>query len=229
MNERKSIKDWSFDDRPREKLMTKGVEALSNSELIAIILRSGNTKKSAVELAQEILASCKNNLNELSKKNFHDLMKFSGIGEAKAISVVATLELGRRRQQQNVLEVKKISSSIDVFNFFQPIMGDLPYEEFRILFLNRANHIIDSMKISQGGTIGTIIDIKIILKNAITRFAQGIIVAHNHPSGNITPSESDIDITQKIKKSATILDISLLDHIIIANYDYFSFADNGLI
>lgn len=200
MNNSKPIKDWSNDDRPREKLMAKGIEALSDSELIAILLRSGDTKKSAVELAREILASCKNNLNLLGKRSYQDLMEFSGVGEAKAISIVAALELGRRRQQQDVLEVRKINSSKDAFNFFQPIMRDLQYEEFRILFLNRANHIIDSMKISQGGTIGTIIDVKIIMRNALTHFAQGIIVAHNHPSGNATPSSSDIEVTQKNKK-----------------------------
>lgn len=229
MFKNKPIKDWSIDDRPREKLMTKGIEALSDSELIAILLRSGNTKQSAVELARKILDSCKNNLNQLGKKTYQDLMEFNGMGEAKAITIVAALELGKRRQQEDILEINKISSSRDVHKFFQPVIADLPHEEFRILYLNRANHIIGSIKASQGGTTGTVIDIKIILKNAINRFAQGIIVAHNHPSGNAKPSESDKKITQKLKSACELLDVSLLDHVIIADDNYFSFADNGLI
>lgn len=229
MKMNKSIKYWSVDDRPREKLMDKGTEALSDSELLAILLGSGNKTQSAVELARDILKSCQNNLNILGKKNYCDLMDFRGVGEAKAVSVVAALELGKRRKTQDVLQQKKIVSSKDVYNFFQPILGDLPHEEFRVLYLNRANNIIDDLKVSQGGTTGTVMDVKIILKTAIAKFAQGLIIAHNHPSGNTKPSESDILITQKLKKAADLLDINLLDHIIIADNEYFSFADNDLI
>lgn len=229
MKNNKSIKNWSEDDRPREKLMVKGVEALSDSELIAILISSGNAEQSAVELARDILDSCKKNLNLLGKSTFQDLMNFKGIGEAKAVTIVAALELGKRRRSQDVLQQSKITSSKDVFNFFQPILGDLPHEEFRVLYLNRANDIIDSVKISQGGTSGTVMDVKIILKNAILKFAQGIIIVHNHPSGNRTPSKADKEVTCKMKKAAELLDIELLDHIIITDNNFFSFADSGLL
>jgi DNA repair protein RadC len=226
---KKSIKNWSEDDRPREKLMAKGLETLSDSELIAILIGSGNFDQSAVELSRDILNSCNNNLNLLGKKSFQDLMEFRGIGQAKAISIVAALELGRRRKAQCAMENTKISSSKDVFELFQPILGDLPYEEFRIIYLNRANVIIDTIKISQGGTTGTVMDIKVILKNAILKFAQGIIVVHNHPSGNNFPSKSDKDITLKLKQAVKLFETELLDHVIIADNNYFSFADSGLL
>jgi DNA repair protein RadC len=228
MSEKKSIKEWSESDRPREKLMQNGIETLSDSELIAILLGSGNTDQSAVELAREILNDCNNNLNVLGKKNYSDLMNYRGVGEAKSISIVAALELGKRRKIQGVIEQKKIGGSQDAFNYFQPKLGDLPHEEFRILLLNRANIIIEEVIISKGGTTGTIMDVKLIMKNAINKLAQGIIIVHNHPSGNKNPSQADIVITTKIKEAAKLFDINLLDHIIIADNEYYSFADSGI-
>ena len=228
MSKNTSIKYWSESDRPREKLMQKGIESLSDSELIAILIGSGNANKSAVGLAREVLESYNNNLNTLGKKSYKDFMKFRGIGEAKAVSIVAALELGRRRKLEDAEIQEKITSSSNAFNYFQPKIGDLAHEEFWIMFLNRANIVIDTMKISQGGTTGTVMDVKLIIKHAIERLAQGLIVAHNHPSGNKQPSDSDIQITKKIKEAAKLLDISLLDHIIIANNEYYSFADSGI-
>ncbi|PLX07233.1 MAG: hypothetical protein C0596_11995 [Marinilabiliales bacterium] len=229
MKKGKSIKYWAESDRPREKLMKKGTGSLSDSELIAILLSSGNHKQSAVELARDILNTYHNNLNTLGKKSYKELMKFQGVGEAKAISIVAALELGKRRKLQDVVKQKKISSSSDAFNYFHALLADLPHEEIHILFLNQGNYIIDSIKISQGGTTGTVMDIKLIMKNALDRLAQAIIIAHNHPSGNKTPSKNDIDITNKIKDASTLFDIRVLDHIIVADKEYYSFADEGMI
>ncbi len=229
MNEKKSIKDWSEDDRPREKLSKKGTAALSDAELIAILLGSGNSQQSAVELARDILDSCSNNINNLGKKSLKDLMKFKGIGEAKAVTIVAALELGKRRKLEDVIKQARITTSRSAFDYFQPLMGDLQHEEFHVLFLNRANIIIDSIRISSGGTIGTVMDIKLIIKNALDRLAHGIIISHNHPSGNTQPSNADKQITSKVRDAAALMEINLLDHIIIADNDYFSFADDGLI
>ncbi len=225
MKKKKSIKNWSKSDRPREKLMNKGIESLSDSELIAILLGSGNNNQSAVDLARDVLDSCENNLNALGKQTYTDLMSFRGIGEAKAISIVAALELGKRRKIQDVISQKKITSSKDIFNYFQPLLVDKNFEEFWIVLLNNSNIIIDIIRTSQGGTTGTVIDIKLIMKDALNRLAQGIILVHNHPSGNIKPSNSDIKITNKIKQAAAFFDINLLDHVIIGNSTYFSFAD----
>jgi len=229
MKEYKSIKNWSEDDRPREKLLKKGTSALSDAELVAILLGSGSSKQSAVELAREILDSCNNNINCLGKKSLKDLMKFKGVGEAKAVSIVAALELGKRRKLEDAIKQAKITTSRSAFEYFQPLMGDLQHEEFHVLFLNRANLIIDSLKISSGGTTGTVMDVKLIIKHALDRLAQGIIISHNHPSGNKQPSGADTQITNKVKEAAALMDINLLDHIIIADNDYFSFADDGLI
>ncbi len=229
MEEKKSIKNWSEGDQPREKLLKKGNDALSDAELIAILIGSGSLEKSAVELAREILDSCNNNLNSLGKKTITELIKHKGIGEAKAISIVAAMELGKRRKLEKAKEQKKITSSQIAFEYFQPLMEDLTHEEFHVMFLNRANIIIDSIKLSTGGTTGTVMDVKLIIKQALDRLAQGIIIAHNHPSGNKQPSKADYDITNKIKEASSIMDISLLDHIIIAGRDYYSFADNGQI
>lgn len=228
MKDKKSIKHWAESDRPREKLMQRGTQSLTDSELIAILMGSGNSKQSAVELARDILQDNSNNLNTLGKKSYKDLMKFKGVGEAKAISIVAALELGRRRKQQDVLRQKIISGSVDAFNYFQPLIADLPHEEIHILYLTRSNAIIDSIRASSGGTIGTVMDIKIILKNAIERLAQSIIIAHNHPSGNRKPSEMDITITEKLVDAAALMDISVLDHIIVADKSYFSFRDEEI-
>lgn len=229
MINKKSIKEWSEDDRPREKLLKKGTSALSDAELIAILLGSGSTKQSAVELARDILSSSHNNINTLGKKSIKELMSFKGVGEAKAVSIVAALELGKRRKIEDAVKQRRIEGSITAFNYFQPIIGDLKHEEFHVLFLTRANTIIDSLCISSGGTIGTVMDIKILMKNALDRYAQALIIAHNHPSGNCKPSGADENVTRKVKEASAVFDITLLDHIIVADKDYFSFADAGMI
>lgn len=229
MKEKTSIKYWSQDDRPREKLMVKGSESLSDSELIAILIGSGFGEKSAVELAREILKSCKNNLNELGRLSISELMSFKGIGEAKAISIIAAMELGRRRKAEDINKRKQITSSQDVFESFQPQLADKNHEEFWFILLNNSNIIIDKIKTSQGGTTGTVIDVKLIIKEAVNKLAQGIILVHNHPSGNIKPSIADKNVTEKIKNAATFFDIKLLDHVIIGNNDYFSFADQNIL
>jgi len=223
------IKYWSELDRPREKLINKGIAALSDSELIAILIGSGNKNKSAVELSREILKQHKNNLNTLGKAEYKDLMTFAGMGPAKAISIVAALELGRRRNLQDAEKHVSLSSSQAVFEYLQPIMGDLITEEFRVIYLNRANRIIENISISKGGTTGTVIDIKIIMKRALEVLAQGIIIAHNHPSGNKMPSEMDIQITKKIQEAAKLFNITVLDHIIVADKTYYSFKDEDVI
>lgn len=224
-----SIKNWALEDRPREKLLNKGIHALSDSELIAIILGSGTRQLSAVELARLILQHADNNLNKLGKLTVPDLMKFKGIGEAKAISIVAVMELGKRRKLSEIIDKPSIKSSKDVYEIFHPLVADLPHEEFWILLLNRSNRIINKTKISQGGIAGTVIDTKLILKTAIEHLASSIILCHNHPSGNLTPSESDIDITKKLKTASEYMDIKLLDHIIVADHSYYSFIDEGKI
>jgi DNA repair protein RadC len=228
-NKKLSIKNWALEDRPREKLLAKGISSLSDSELIAILIGSGNKDESAVELSMKILNKVNNNLNELGKLSVKELETNKGIGEAKAISIIAALELGKRRKLADIINKKKIEGSKDVFELFQPILGDLPYEEFWILLLNRSNKIIDKYKISQGGVSGTIIDMRLILKNAIEKLASSIILCHNHPSENMKPSEPDIKITKKLKEAAKIMDISVIDHVIITDSSYYSFADEGII
>lgn len=223
-----SIKHWAEDDRPREKLLLKGRQALTDSELMAILIGSGHKEKTAVELSQEILAFTSNNLNELAKLSVTDLMKFKGIGEAKAITIVACLELGRRRKQTDVLKRKQVKSSKDIFEELQPYLIDLHHEEFWMVLLNRKNEILSTKKISSGGVSGTIADAKLIFKAAIEGNATHIVVSHNHPSGNLKPSQSDISLTQNLIKAGKVMDISVLDHIIIAGNSYFSFADEGL-
>jgi len=229
MENKLPIPNWAIEDRPREKLLAKGIQSLSDAELIAILIGSGSRNETAVELSKRILASVENNLNQLSKLSINDLQNFKGIGEAKAISIVAAMELGKRRKVSDILEKAKIDSSKDVFEIFASVLCDLPYEEFWVLFLNRANKIINKQKISQGGVSGTVIDIRLVLKQAIEKLASGIILCHNHPSGNIQPSKSDIDITKKLKDAAKLMDINVLDHIIVTDNEYFSFADKGLI
>jgi len=224
---RVSIKDWAIDDRPREKLLNKGIEILSDAELVAILIGSGNKNESAVELSKRILLTYQNNINELGKLGVNDLQKFKGIGEAKAISIIAALELGKRRKMSEVIDKKQINSSKDIFIIFSNKIGDLPYEEFWLIILNRANKILELKKISAGGVHGTVTDIKIILKAAIEKTASGIIVCHNHPSGNIKPSNSDINLTKNLKKSCNFIDILLLDHVIVSDSKYYSFADEG--
>lgn len=224
-----SIKSWAEADRPREKLLAKGKSALSEAELIAILIGSGNTEESAVELSKKILNSVENNLVELGKLDVNALCKFKGIGEAKAISIIAALELGRRRNEQTTPERESITSSRQAFNLLHPILADLPHEEFWLIFLNRANKVIKKHPVSKGGVSGTVVDAKMIFKPAVEYLASSVILCHNHPSGNRTPSQEDIALTRKIKEAGRALDISIHDHIIIANDTYYSFADEGLI
>jgi len=224
-----SIKDWSQGDQPREKLLHKGRAALSDSELIAIIIGSGNRKESAVTLGKRILASANNNLGELGKFSIKQLMAFNGIGEAKAISIAATMELGRRRREEEALIKKKISSSISVFEFMQPILGDLPHEEFWIIYVNNSNKVIQRKQLSKGGITGTMVDVRLVLKKALELGATGLILVHNHPSGALRPSEADKHLTQKLKLAGKSLDIKVLDHLIVTEKTYFSFADKGIL
>ncbi len=224
-----SIKNWAVEDRPREKLLSRGTENLSDAELLAILIGSGTKNVTAVELSRKILSSANNNLHQLGKLNINDLIKIKGIGNTKALLILAALEIGRRRSKTEVNAKQKINSSKDVYNYFQPLLGDTPHEEFWILLLNRANQIIDKLKISQGGISGTVIDSRLILRSAIEKLASGIILCHNHPSGNITPSDPDKKITDKIKNASNFMEINLLDHIIIADKKYFSFADEGIL
>jgi DNA repair protein RadC len=223
------ITDWAVEDRPREKLIQKGTASLSDAELLAILISSGTKDKSAVDLGREILNLVNNNLNSLGKLSVSDLKKLHGIGPARAVTISAALELGRRRKLSEAEDLLQIKCSKDVADIFQPLLSDLPYEEFWILFLNRSNKVINRMKLSQGGISGTVTDVRMVMKNAIECLASGIIVCHNHPSGNLNPSESDTKITHKIKEAGELMDIQLLDHLIISEKDYYSFADNGLI
>jgi DNA repair protein RadC len=223
-----TIKNWALNDRPREKLLQKGKLALSDAELIAILIGSGNTDESAVELSKRILSETKNNLNLLGKLSAQQLMIYKGIGEAKAISIIAAMELGRRRRTEDALELVKIASSSTVFELLQPIIGELPHEEFWILYLNNANKIIEKVQISKGGITGTLVDVRITLRKALELGATSLILAHNHPSGNLNPSEADKQLTNKLKIAGESLDIKVLDHIIVTEKSYFSFADEGL-
>lgn len=228
LTEKLSIKNWSEKDQPREKLMTQGRQVLSDAELIAILIGSGNREESAIELCKKILNNSSNNLNELAKLSVIDLMKFKGIGEAKAISIVAALELGRRRKSEAVIDKVKLTSSKEAYEYLRPVLEDLPHEEFWILFLNRANKIIGKQLIGRGGISQTTADVKIVFKKSIDKQASAIILAHNHPSGNIKPSESDIQLTRKIKNGSELLDIQVLDHLIVGDGNYFSFNDSGM-
>lgn len=223
------ITDWAEEDRPREKLVNKGTSTLSDAELLGILISSGTRDKSAVDIGRELLSMVNNNLNSLGKLTIADLQKLNGIGPARAVTIAAALELGRRRRLAEVPDELQIRCSKDVADIFQPLLCDLLHEEFWILFLNRSNRIISRMKLSQGGISGTVTDVRLIMKKAIECLASGIIVCHNHPSGNLNPSDSDSKITQKIKEAGNLMDIQLLDHLIISEKDYYSFADNGLI
>jgi DNA repair protein RadC len=224
-----TIKSWSPEDRPREKMLLKGTTALSDAELVAILIGSGTPKLSAVELSKKILLLGNNNLNELAKLSIKDLTKIKGIGEAKAITIVAALELGRRRKEKDPIEKPQIATSKDAFDLLKGDMMDLPTEEFWVLLMNRAHRVIKKKRVSEGGVAGTVADPKVIFKMALEELACGIIVAHNHPSGNLQASQSDIDLTKKLKEAGKLMEIQLLDHLIIANQKYLSFADEGLI
>lgn len=223
------ISKWAEDDRPREKLMLKGKGQLSKAELIAILIGSGNNEESAVQLAQSILNSVDNNLAELSNLSITDLIKFKGIGEAKAISIIAALEIGKRRLSEDVLIKKKITSSEDAFHLLYAELSDKQYEEFWVLMLDRANQVIRKVNISEGGMAGTVADPKKIFKIALELSASSIILAHNHPSNNLKPSQNDIDLTKKLRSAGKLLDLEVLDHLIFGNDNYYSFADEGII
>lgn len=222
------INQWAEDDRPREKFLIKGKSSLSDSELLAILIGSGSRNESAVQLCQRILASSQNNLNLLGKLSIQQLMNFKGIGEAKAISIAAALELGRRRREEEVVKLKKITSSKAVFDIMQPLIGELPQEEFWVLFLNNSNKVIYKTQISKGGITGTVVDVRIVFKIALEHNATSIILSHNHPSGKLQASEADIQITKKIKEAGKNLDIQVLDHVIITEKSYYSFVDEGI-
>jgi DNA repair protein RadC len=224
-----NIKSWAIEDRPREKLLLKGKATLSDAELIAILLGTGTASMSAVDVAKAILQAVNNDLNELARLTVKDLIKIKGIGEAKAITIVSALELGRRRKDSLTEERPKISSSTDIYDLLKSDLLDLPYEAFWVVLLNRANRVIKKQQISHGGVTGTVADPKIIFKLAVEELATGIILAHNHPSGNLTASQADIDLTKKLKASGKMLDIQVLDHVIFAGTQYLSFADEGLL
>lgn len=225
--EETSIKFWAESDRPREKLLLKGKASLSDAELIAILIGSGNQDESAVDLSRRILKSINHSLLDLSRLSITDLEKFKGIGEAKAISIIAALELGRRRRGAEAADQKKITSSKQAYEILLPYLGDLHYEQFSAVLMNRANHLIKVVNISEGGTAGTVVDPKKIFKIAIDNNASSIILAHNHPSGNVSPSHQDISLTKKLKQAGELLDISVFDHLIIGIERYYSFADEG--
>jgi DNA repair protein RadC len=224
-----NIKSWSPEDRPREKLLLKGTSALSDAELIAILLGSGTAKLSAVDVAKKVLAHVDNNLDNLAKLSVKELMKAKGIGEAKGITIVAAMELGRRRKEQSLEEKPKLESSLAAFNLIKGDLQDLTHEEFWVLLLNRSNRLIKKKRVSEGGVSGTVADPKIIFKLALDELASGVILAHNHPSKNLKPSDSDISLTKKMKEAGKLLEIAVLDHIIVAGQQYFSFTDEGLI
>ena len=224
-----SIKQWAKDDRPREKLLLKGAESLSDSELLAILIVNGTRSKTAIDLAKEIMVLGKNNLPELGKLSVKELMKVKGIGEAKAIAIVAALEIGRRRQAMNYREKAIMTSSNDVANYLQSLLKDYRHEVFAVLFLNRANKINHFQIVSEGGITGTVADPRIILKKALEEDAVSIILCHNHPSGSLKPSGADQELTKKIKEAAKFFDIKVLDHLIVSDAGYYSFADEGML
>jgi len=229
--ESSGIKSWAEEDRPREKLLQKGKHMLSESELIAILVRTGTKKNDALQVSKDLLGKVQNDLNALSKLSVKDMLalKVKGIGETKAITIVAALELGRRRQSSEVKDKEKITSSRDIFEVLHPLLADKPHEEFWILMLNRANKVIDKMFISSGGLTGTVADVRMIFNHAIKSHATSIVLSHNHPSGNLSPSQSDIDLTKKMVRAGETLDIKVLDHLIIGENQYYSFADEGMI
>ncbi|MDR3651783.1 MAG: DNA repair protein RadC [Paludibacter sp.] len=223
-----TIRDWAEDDRPREKMLRKGSQSLSDAELLAIMIGSGNRDESAVELSRRIMRECKDNLNELAQLTINDLCKrFKGIGEAKAVTIMAALEIGKRRKTSEILERKKVTSSLDLFDLFEPQLVDLPHEEFWIGLLNGANKVIEIKRLTQGGSRQTVVDVPMLLKLALEKSAQAVVVAHNHPSGQNRPSHEDDVITRRIKGGCEAIGITLLDHIIIAKGQYYSFADEG--
>lgn len=226
--EKLTIKNWAVEDRPREKMLKHGFSSLSNAELIAILIGSGNRVESAVELSRRILADFKNDLEAFSKASIEKLTSYKGMGDAKAINIMAAMELGKRQQLVPQSAKSKIMCSSDAFNLMSFHLSDLDYEEFWVIYLDRANQVLDKSKISQGGVSGTVIDIRIILKSALEKLASSLILIHNHPSGNLKPSKADIEITNKASRAAELLDMKVVDHVIVAGKNYTSFADEGL-
>jgi DNA repair protein RadC len=224
-----NLKALAEDDRPREKLMQLGRQHLSDAELLAIILGSGNNTETAVQLAQRILHENKNDINTLAKLSLNDLKKYKGVGPAKAVNIAAAFELGRRRKETESDEIAKISSSRDAYLILNPKLADLPHEEFWMVLLNRANKVIKTESLSKGGISGTVVDVRLVSKSAIENNSSSVILAHNHPSGNLKPSQQDLDITKKTKEALKLFDINLFDHLIIGDQQYFSFADEGII
>lgn len=224
-----TIKTWAEEDRPREKLLAQGRRVLSDAELIAILIGSGSTTESAVDLSKRILHACQNDLNALSKFSVQDLCKFKGIGEAKAISIIAALELGRRRKETEQIVLDKITSSKDIFYLLSPYFSDLLHEEFWMILLNRGNKVLQKILVSKGGQSGTVVDPKIIFKAGLEGNAASVVLAHNHPSGNLTPSQADITLTKDLVAAGKLLDIQVLDHLIFTDSAYLSFADEGLL
>lgn len=223
---RLSIKDWAEEDRPREKLQLKGVASLSDAELLAILIGSGNKDETAVELSQRILRHASNNLNELGKLTINDYVKsFKGIGEVKAITIIAALELGKRRKLADALSLPQITTSVDVFNIFQPLLGDLQHEEVWVLLLNKSNKVIKKVQLSRGGIAGSVVDIRLIMKEALESFATGMILCHNHPSGYLSPSKDDDLITRRLKEAGDLMEITLFDHVIVGDKFYYSYRD----
>ncbi len=230
MSNKISIKQWAEEDRPREKMLQKGVRSLSNAELLAILIGSGNKTMTAVDLSRKILNDVGNNLQNLGKKTIDELIaSYNGVGEAKAITILAAMELGRRRQSEEALQQPSITGSQSVADIFVPMLSDLPHEEFWAMYLSRSNKVMALEKISQGGVSGTVVDVKLIFKTAIEKLASAIILCHNHPSGNLMPSSEDVNITSKCIEGGKILNINILDHLIVSQQGYYSFADEGRI
>lgn len=229
MKQKLKIKEWSLEDRPREKLMASGKQTLSNAELMAILIGSGNRDESAIELSQRILSSVENDLNELADLNLEDLSDFKGMGEAKSVSILAALELGKRRNQLQRKSKATVTTSQMAYELIADRLLDLPHEEFWIILLNRANRLIEVRNVSKGGVSGTVADAKLIFKAALAKLASSIILCHNHPSGKLKPSRADLQLTNKLVEGGKNLDIAVLDHLILGNNSYFSFADEGLI
>ena len=228
MEQNFSIKYWAEDDQPREKLMLKGRSVLSDAELVAILIGSGSRNESAVNLSKRILASVDNNLSALGKLSLKQLMEFKGVGEAKAITIAAAMELGRRRRAEETLELQKITTSKEVFEIMQPIIGELPHEEFWVLYLNNSNKVIYKSQLSKGGITGTVVDVRLIFKTALEQSATAVILVHNHPSGKLIASEADKEITRKLKLAGEQLDVKVLDHVIVTEKSYLSFQDEGI-
>ncbi len=224
-----SIKTWADDDKPRRKLMVRGRTGLSDAELLAILIGSGSREDTALSLARKILKNSDDSLTLLGKMSVAKLMKFKGIGEAKAVTIAAAMEIGRRRRKETVTELMSIKGSADAYAVLEPVLSELQHEEFWILYLNNANKVVHKSQLSKGGITGTLVDVRLVLKEALELGAVGIILAHNHPSGALKPSEADKAITKKLKKAAEMLDIKVLDHLILTEKSFFSFADQHLI